>query len=194
MKRNDGLIWGAVLALATAQIVSAQPNALDLVKQGDSYVGIQSKDKILEIFSEKSVAGMEPNVWHVVYYNPDVFFKSTDVKFGAGQEMEVSYPMHPLHVFQMPAKPDQVLDAAKLNVDSDQALQIADTQPLLKGLTLRSSRLTLEKVNGVPAWKVELWAANLHNPAEEDSVGSICISAVDRSVLTNDLHPANAND
>ena len=194
MKRNEGLVLGAVLALATAQLASAQPTALDLLKQGDNYVGVQSKDKILEIFSEKSVAGLEPNVWHVVYYNPDVFFKSTDVKFGAGQEMEVSYPMHPLHVFQMPAQPDQVMDSSRLKVDSDQALQIATSQPLLKGLTLRESRMTLEKVNGVPTWKVELWAARLRNPTEDVSVGTVSISAVDRSIINNGLDPAKASD
>jgi hypothetical protein len=193
MKRNVGLLLGAVLALSTAQLASAQQStALNLAKQGDNYVGAQSRDRILEIYSDKSVTGLEPNVWHVVYYNPDVFFKSTEVKFGGGQEMDVSYPMHPLHLFQMPAKPDQILNASRLNVDSDQALQIATSQPLLRGLTLRYSKLTLEKTYGVPTWKVELWAAKVNNPTEEAGVGSISISAIDRSIIDMGLHPANA--
>jgi hypothetical protein len=190
MKMNYGFVWGAVLALATAQMASAEPTALGLVKKGDNYVGVQSKDKILQIYSDKSVASLEPNIWHVVYFDPDVFFKSTEVKFGAGQEMEVAHPMHP---FQLPAKPDQILNMSMLNVDSDRALQIASAQPLLKGLTLRSSRLMLEKVDGVPTWKVELWAAKVGDVTKEASIGSVSISAVDRSVINVDLHPANAS-
>jgi len=190
MKMNYGFVLGAVLAFPTAQMAFAQPTALGLIRQGDNYVGVQSKDKILQIYSDKSVASLEPNIWHVVYYDPDVFFKSTEVKFGAGQEMEVAHPMHP---FQLPAKPDQIFDMSKLNVDSDRALEIAASQPLLKGLTLRSSRLTLEKVDGIPTWKVELWAAKVSDATKEAGVGSVSISAVDRSVINIDLHPANAS-
>ena len=93
----------------------------------------------------------------------------------------------------MPAKPDQILTTSKLNVDSGQALQIATSQPLLRGLTLRSSKLTLEKVDGMPTWKVELWAAKVGDMTKEACVGSVCISAVDRSIVDLDLHPASVN-
>ncbi len=189
MKKNYGLLLGMVLGLASAQLASAQTTTFALVRKADNYVGIQSRDKILEIYSDKSVAGLEPNVWHVVYYDSSVFFKSTDVKFGAGQEMEVSHPMHP---FQLPAKLDQVMDMSKLNVDASRAVDIASAQPLLKGLTLRASKLTLQKVNGIPTWKVELWAAKVNDPSREANVGYICISAVDRAILKIDLHPGSA--
>jgi hypothetical protein len=190
MKMNYGLALGAVLGLAAAQVASADPTALDLVKKGDNYVGVQSKDKILQINSEKSVASLTPNIWHVVYYDPDTFFKSTDVKFGAGQEMDVSHPMHP---FQFPAKPDQIMDLPKITVDSDRALEIASSQPLLKGLTLRASKLTLQMVDGIPTWKVELWTAKVSDATKDANVGTVSISAVDRSVLNVDLHPDNAS-
>jgi hypothetical protein len=189
MKLNNGLVLGAALGLAAAQMASAQPTALDLVRKGDNYVGIQSKDKILQIFSDKSVASLEPNVWYVEYYDPDVFFKSTDVKFGAGQEMVITHPMRP---FQFPAKEDQIMDLGKVSVDSDRAVQIAAGQPLLKGLTLRSTKLTLEKVDGTPTWKVELWAARVSDPTKNADVGTVSISGVDGAMLNVDLHPNNA--
>jgi hypothetical protein len=190
MKMNYGFVLGAVLAVATVQLAAADPTALDLIKKGDNYVGVQSKDKVLEVYSDKSVASLQPNIWYVVFFDPDVFFKTTQVKFGAGQEMEVS---HPMHAFALPAKPDQILDMSTLHVDSDRALQIASSQPLLKGLTLRYSKLTLEKVDGVPTWKVELWAAKVSDSTKDADVGTVSISAVDRSVINLDLHPANAS-
>ena len=189
MKRNYAFAMGAVLGLVTTQLATADPTALDLVRKGDNYVGIQSKDKILQIFSDKSVAGLEPNVWYVEFYDPDVFFKSTDVKFGAGQEMDITHPMRP---FQFPAKEDQIMDLGKVSVDSDRAVQIASAQPLLKGLTLRESRLTLQKVDGKPTWKVELWAAKVNDPTKNADVGSVSISGVDGSMLNVDLHPNDA--
>lgn len=184
------LLVGIILGLATAQLASAQPTALDLVRKGNDYVGIQSKDKIVQIYSDKSATSLDPNIWHVVYFDPSVFTKSTDVKFGAGQEMDVSHPMRP---FQMPSKADQIMDVSKLTVDSDRALEIATGQPLLKGLTLRASRMTLRKVDGVPTWKVELWAAKISDQTKTANVGTVSISAIDHSVTNLDLHPANAS-
>lgn len=190
MKINYGLAAGMALALTTAQLALADPTALDLVKQGDNYVGVQSKDKVLKIYSEKSVASLEPNIWHVVYYDPSVFLKGTDVKFSAGQETEVSHPFRP---FEMPAKTDQIIDLSQVTVDSNRAVEIASSQPLLKGLTLRSAKLTLQKVNGIPTWKVELWAAKVSDTTKEANVGTVSISAADGSVLEINLHPNSAS-
>jgi hypothetical protein len=188
MKKKYKFVLGAIMGLATTHIALADPTALNLIKEGDNYVGIQSKDKILEIYSDRSVASLQPNVWHVVYYDPDgnVMFKSVEVKFGAGQEMEVS---HPVHAFQMPAKPGDILDQSKLKVDSDRALDIATSQPLLKGLTLRSSKMTLENSDYGVAWKVELYAAKINDPTKEAGIGSVYISTDDGSVVKSDLHP-----
>jgi len=190
MKMNYGIVLGAVLALATTRVALAQPTALQLIKNGDDYVGIQSKDKILQIYSDKSVTALEPDVWYVVFYDPSVPFRSVEIKFGAGQEMDVS---HPFHLFQLPAKPADILDQSKLRVDSDRALDIAQSEPLLKGLTLRASRMTLENGDFGPVWKVELWAAKLHDPSKEVSVGTVRVSADDGSVVKLDLDPSSAD-
>lgn len=190
MKRNKGLVLGAVLGLASTQLLLADPSALQLVKNGDNYLGVQSRDKLLEIYSDKSAATLEPNVWHVVYYDPDFPMKFVEVKFGAGQEMDVSHPFHP---FQLPAKGTDILDQSKLNVDSDRALNIAESQPLLKGLTLRSSKMTLKNTDDGVVWKVEFWAAKVGDPSEQAGIGSVSISANDGSVMSSDLHPDSVN-
>lgn len=189
MKIKQGVVLGAVLGLAAASLALAQPTALGLAKKGNDYIGMQSRDKVLRIYSDKSVGTLEPNVWHVVYYDPDVFQKSVDVKFGAGQEMGVSHPM----AFQLPAKADDVMDQSKVTVDSNHALRIAESQPLLKGLTLRSSKMTLSKTDNGPTWKVELWAAKVSDPTKTAGIGNIQISAADGSIIKSDLHPDSAN-
>jgi hypothetical protein len=193
MKIQQGAVLGIALGLAATSVAVADPTALNLVRSGDNYIGVQSRDKILEVYSEKSVASIEPNIWHVLYYDPDVTFKAVDVKFGAGQEMEVTHPMHPVHMFGMPAKTDDIIDQSRVHVDSDQALNIATSQPLLKGLTIRATKMTLDNGDIGPMWKVEVWAAKVNDPTKEAYVGSVCISAEDKSVLKTDLTPRNAD-
>ena len=177
------------LGLGAARIALAGPTALELIKRGDDYVGIQSKDKVVEIYSDKSVASLEPNIWHVVYYDPTVFSRTVQVKFEAGQETAVSHPMRP---FQLPAKPDQVINLSDVNVDSNRAVEIAASQPMLNGLKLRYSKLSLQEGENGPDWKVELWSAKISDPTKDADVGAVYISAGDGSVVRSDLHTKNA--
>jgi uncharacterized protein YpmB len=179
------LFFIAALGFATTHTALAEPTAFDLINKGDAYVGVQNKDKILGVCSDKSVASLTPNIWYVTYYDPDSMFKCVRVKFGAGEEMSVS---HPLRLFHMPAKEHDILDKSKLNVDSDKALKIAAAQPLLNGLTLKASKLTLKRGDDGPVWEVELWAARLKNPNDSADVGVVILSATDGSVIKSDLN------
>src|SRR5271154_2763052 len=107
----------AVIAFAVSDAALADgPTAFELVKRGDPYVGVQSKDKVVQIRSEKSIASLTPDIWYVVYYDPDATFKAVEVKFGAGQKMDVSHPGRFLELFGDDKQP---LDATKLKIDSD---------------------------------------------------------------------------
>lgn len=189
MKRRYSAVPIVALAFALAQVTKAEPpapTALNLVNKGDNYVGIQCRDKIVRLTSDKSVGSLTPNVWHVEFYDPDAPLKSVEVKFGGGQEMDVSHP-----TFQLPANGNDIIDKARLRVDSDRALNIAIAQPYLKGLTLRASKLTLSRENGVPQWKVQLWASRASDGKEVD-IGSVSLSATDGTVLKSDLKPEKA--
>jgi len=166
--------------------LAADPTALELVKMGDQYVGVQSKDKVVEIRSEKSIASLTPNIWYVVYYDPDATFRAVEVKFGAGQKLDVSHPGRVLERFSDEKAP---LDAAKLKIDSDKAIKIATGLPLLKNLTLKATQLWLEHGDLGPQWRVKLWAATLKNPAEDADIGTIILSSADGSIIKTDLHP-----
>ena len=116
----------AVMVFAVTRLALAgDSTAFDLVKLGDQYVGVQSKDKVVQIRSEKSVASLTPDIWYVVYYDPDATFKAVEVKFGAGQKMDVSHPGRFLELF---GRDKETLDAARLKIDSDQAARIAAAQ------------------------------------------------------------------
>ena len=79
--------WGAF---------GAEPTAFELIKEGNRYVGEQSKDKVLEIRSDKSVTGLTPSIWYVVYFDPDVTSRRAQVKFGAGRQMGIKHNWRPL--------------------------------------------------------------------------------------------------
>jgi len=173
-------------AFISRSTMASETTALELIKIGDSYVGIQSKDKVVQIRSEKSVASLVPNIWYVVYYDPDATFKATEVKFEAGQKSDVSRPWR---VFEQVNGDKDVLDRSKINVDSDKALRIAKSQPILANLNLKASQLWLGHGDLGPQWRVKLWAAKLAHPAENADVGVVVISATDGSIIKTDLHP-----
>ena len=163
----------------------AEPTALSLIKEGNRYLGEQSKDKVLEIRSDKSVAGMTPNIWYVVYYDPDAPFKKAEVKFGAGKQMAVKREMHP---FGGSGSLEKLLDIKKLQVDSDRAITVATAEPLLSKLTLKATQLKLENSGAAPVWKVRLWAAKLNKPDAMADIGEIVLSAENGEVIKRDLH------
>ena len=184
MKKIFAVAATTFVVVSVAQ--AADPTAFDLVKLGDQYVGVQSKDKVVQIRSEKSVAALTPNIWYVVYYDPDATFKAVEVKFGAGQKMDVSHPGRFLEVFTDDKKQ---LDAAKLKIDSDAAIKIATAQPLLKNLTLKATQLWLEHGDNGPQWRVKLWAAKLKDPNDDADIGIVILSGDDGSIIKSDLHP-----
>ncbi len=187
----------SVLLLAcwcfAAAVHAAEPTAFDLIKEGNRYVGEQSKDQVVQIRSEKSVGTLEPNVWYVVYYDPTATLKAAEVKFGAGKMLAVRRPMR---LLEPVTGGDRPLDRTKLKVDSDQAIKTAVGEPLLKNLKITATQLKLERVGegvlglgpGDPVWRVRLWAAKLRNPNRTADLGELWISATDGKVVKNDLH------
>jgi len=125
----------------------------------------------------------------VVYFDPAAGSKITEVRFSGGKEIGVSHSLGP---FQMPAHEHDVLEKSTLNVDSDKALRIAKSQPLLKNLTLKASQLTLDHSDWGPVWKIQLWAAKVNNPEKEPDIGMIILSAKDGTIVKSDLHPNRA--
>jgi len=181
----------AALAAAIAPVAMAgDRTAFQLMKDGDQYLGVQSKGKVVQIRSDKSVASLTPNIWYVVYYDPDATLKAVEVKFGAGQKMKVS---HPLRLLEPVTGEEKVLDKSKLAVDSDRALEIAKSQPLLTNLTLRASQFWLLHGETGPVWKIKLWAAKLKNPNAEADIGTVFISPADGSIVKMDLHPGRVD-
>ena len=174
-----------VLFAAVRMATAGDPTAFDLVKEGNRYVGEPSKDKVVQIRSDKSVGTLTPAVWYVVYYDPDATLKAVEVKFGAGKKLDVS---HPVRLLEPVTGDNKVLDRAKLKVDSDKALKIATAEPLLKSLSLKASQLWLQRGDEGPVWKIRLWAAKLKNPAHDADIGEIFISAEDGKVVRAKLH------
>ena len=72
--------------------VASELSAFELVKEGNRHLGEEAKDRVVQIRSEKSVGGLTPNIWYVVYYDPDATAKATEIKFAAGTKVSVKRP------------------------------------------------------------------------------------------------------
>jgi hypothetical protein len=176
--------WLSRMALAS------DPTALSLIKEANDYVGKDARDKVVQIRSDKSVGTLTPVIWYVVFYDPDASFKATEVKFAAGKKVNTSRPFRVLEY----VKADKVFDRTKIKTDSDDAIKIATSEPLLKNLTLKATQLWLDSnykadlsVTG-PIWKVRFWAAKLRNPNDNADIGEVWITAEDGKVVRTDLH------
>lgn len=166
---------------------AAEATAFELIKEGNRYVGEEAKDKVVQLRSEKSVAGLTPNIWFVVYYDVDARMKATEVKFGGGKKMDVQRP------FRLFERADgnykSILDRTKLKIDSDEALKIAQKESLLEKVKLTNSRMTLHKSDeGAPVWEIVLWAEKLRDASKTTDIGKIFINAEDGKVTRTDLH------
>jgi len=191
MRTNLRSWIGSLLVLSSllfaAPLRSAEPTALSLIKEGNRHVGEEAKDRIVQVRSEKSVGTLVPNIWYVVYYDPDATAKATEVKFVAGTKATVK---RPARILEPITGGHKEMPRAKLKIDSDKALDIAKKEPVLKNLTLKASKMKLERrsaTEDVPVWKVELWAAKLDNPNKMANIGEVFISAEDGEVVKNDL-------
>ena len=96
MKTNLSSWTGSLLVvlslLLAAPLRAAEATALSLIKEGNRHVGEEAKDRIVQIRSEKSINTLVPNIWYVVYYDPDATAKATEVKFVAGTKASVKRP------------------------------------------------------------------------------------------------------
>ncbi len=173
---------------------AADSTAFQLVTEGNRYVGEQARDKVVQIRSEKSAGSLTPSIWYVVYYDSTAALKAAEVKFAGGKMVGVT---RPLRLLEPISGGDQPLDRGKLKVDSNQALQTAQGESLLKDVKLTASQLKLERVGegvlgtggpGMAVWKIKLWAAKLRDSGHETDIGEIWISADDGKVIKTDLH------
>ncbi len=186
--------WLAALLLVggLSQIANAaEPTAFDLVKEGNRHLGEEAKGRVVQIRSEKSVGGLTPNIWFVVYYDPDATAKATEIKFAAGTKVSVKRPPR---VLEPITGAHRELPKDKLKIDSDKAVEIAKSEPLIKNLTLTNTQLTLERGEGdQPVWKVKLWAAKIRRPSDTVNIGELQLSAEDGKVVKNDLKPGRVD-
>ncbi len=176
------------LALSSAR--AAEPTALQLIKEGNRYIGEPSKDKVIGIYSDKSLVGLVPTIWYVDYYDPDARGKIVEVKFGSGLKLDVKRPMK---LFGGGGDEGNALDLKKLKVDSNAAINTATSQQMLKPLTLKSTQLRLERGDDGVVWKVRIWAAKLKDTNAAVNIGDIFISPEDGKIIRADLHIERVN-
>ena len=175
------------LALMAPAAQGGDQTAFELVKEASRHVGEEAKGRVVQLRSEKSINTLVPQTWFVVLYDPDATAKAVEVKFEAGKKVSVK---RPARILEPITGAHRELDRTQLKVDSDKALEIAMSEPILKNIKIKASALKLERRSAsddTPVWKVELWAAKLDNPNKNVSVGDVFITALDGKVVKSDL-------
>jgi len=186
-----GLVFSVLgMMVFSPAAFASELSAFQLIKEGNRHLGEEARDRVVQIRSEKSIGSLTPNIWYVVYYDPDATAKAAEVKFGAGKKLSVK---RPARVLELGTGAHRELNRDKMKVDSDKAVEIAKKEPLLNNLTLTNTQLWLERDfwsadKELPVWKVRLWAAKIRKPTESADIGDIYISAEDGKVLRSDLH------
>jgi hypothetical protein len=174
---------------AALNLSAAEFTAYQLVKEGNSKVADGSKDRVVQIRSEKSVAGIVPATWYVVYYDEYASLKAVEVKFVGGRVVKVD---RPARLFEAMADKHTEMDPKRMKIDSDKALKIAMKEDALVNLKVTASQLKLERYEEVPVWKITLWVAKVNKPAKEVKIGEIFVSADDGKVVKLDVKPEKA--
>ncbi|MEO6181803.1 MAG: hypothetical protein ABIP71_01595 [Verrucomicrobiota bacterium] len=178
------LATGFVLSSRLVQAdAPADATAFALVKEGNRHVGEEAKDRVVQIRSEKSLGSLVPNIWYIVYFDPDATAKATEVKFGAGKKLSVKRPARVLEF----ATGNTEIPKDKLKIDSDKAISIAKKEPLLNNLTLTATELKLDRWSAEPVWKVRFWATKLRKPTETVDIGEVLVHATTGEVVKTDL-------
>ena len=109
---------------------------------------------------------------------------ATEVKFAGGKKVSVK---RPTRILEPITGAHKELAKDKLKTDSDKALDIAKSEPLLKNLTLTASQMWLERREDQPCWRIRLWAQKLRRPADTADIGEIFIATEDGRIMKNDL-------
>jgi hypothetical protein len=162
---------------------AVESTAFELMKEGEHDVPDDARGRVVQIRSDKSTNGLTPRTWFIVYC--DARMKTTEVKFDGDKKPE---PRRPFQLFARALNPAALLDSSKLKIDSDKALKIAQNERLLDKVKLTSSRMTLEKWEEMPVWKIHFWTEKPQEPGKSDDVGEIFVNAEDGKVVNRDLN------
>ncbi|MGP8200856.1 MAG: hypothetical protein ACLQU4_15280 [Limisphaerales bacterium] len=180
----------ALLLGASSQgLFAAGVTAFDLVKEGDKVVPQQARDKVTQLYSDKSTGTLVPDVWHIGYFDSTAAFKTTEVLFVAGKVKEITRPKRLFDSFTG----SKQLDRRKLKINSDRALAIALKAPLLKNLHLQATQFWLERVPMGSAWKIRFWASRQGKPDQTVEIGDLFLSAKTGEIIKTDLHTQKAD-
>src|SRR5713101_6114335 len=88
-----GLVFSVLgMMVFSPAAFASELSAFQLIKEGNRHLGEEAKDRVVQIRSEKSVGTLTPNIWWIVYYDPDAAALATEIKFMAGKKESVKRP------------------------------------------------------------------------------------------------------
>ena len=155
--------------------------ALQLVADGNAYVSERSKDRVLQIISERGPIEGMPQEWRILYFDEKASRNSVEVRFEKGEMVRMHEPSGLLNWFSPGAQ--KTLDLTKVKIDSPEAIRLAASELSVDGTTPKSVEMKLERGNGgAPVWNVKVFGV-AEKSSDEAALGSVVLLAEDGKVL-----------
>jgi len=143
----------------------------------DEKVDVAIRDNLMQMSGPRRPDRLLPNAWRLLYWDPAASQKVRSITVADGKITDVDdgfVEWKKLRV--MPYKQDEIIPSNKLQIDSSQALAIAQNAPELQRVKLSSIGFSLEKGKGnlPPFWRISLYGMS---NAHQIDLGEVRVSA-----------------
>ena len=167
-------------------VILSKATALQLLEKGNSYVSARSKNRVLQIISDRAAADAPPQSWRILYHDDKTTYNAVEVQFHAGEMERVYEPSRLFNFFSSGSS--KTLDLAKVKVDSDAAIRVAVAECAGEPVMVKFVELKLERgYGGLPVWNVKLFGVIAGKAAEDAALGYVIVLAEDGKVLKKDI-------
>ena len=167
-------------------ITRNKPTALQLLQKGNTHVSARSKNKVLQISSNRSPVDEPPRSWRLLYYDDKTTYNAVEVRFEDGEMERVHEPNRLLELFTFASS--KTLDLAKVKIDSDAAIRVAVAECPTEVGTVKQIEAKLERgYGGLPVWNIKLFGIPTGKLVEDASLGYVIVLAEDGKVLKKDI-------
>jgi len=180
-----------VLALSASFALAGEPvSAFDAIKIADKELNKEAKDRVIEIFGEKSNTSVFPDKWQIIFFDPYAKQDGRMIEVTAGRVTAIQDGYTQLGKFRLAAyKPEEVINPGAMKIDSSKILDILKTSTALKDAHITGLRMKLvkpDKSSAIPNWYVVI-SASSSSTGESGEVGEATISAATGQILNLDI-------
>lgn len=177
--------------LGIPNLNAANVTALKAYKLAYDQVNKLARESLIQIEGKPNSPNVLPTEWMILFYDPYAAQNGTMVRIAGDTIVEIRDGYMQAGKLRLAAyKQEEILDAKKLKVDSDDILKILKKSPLLTDVKISSLGLWLKKDGKGPLapsiWHITIYGMN--HKANEIEFGEAEISAFSGKIIRLDVN------